>query len=199
MAGASDDLDEQIVLDLDIILGDVEMANAVSPKAANDSSSNMVNAVSPDPAQREASGRKAPSKTDPAPLYLDDDGIVAPDGQVKNIAVIYAVDQRSTCISMLAFLDQVALEVSRRPFHLRKIFMAAFSKGAEIEGLLRAAKLAEASAAIVLLPAAAKKLVKPMERAFSKAELLFHCICADEVLDRKRASDLVLDLMLQRR
>ena len=164
----------QIISELDSMLETVEAAMMVSPHSA--------------------------SPAAPPDVRLDDDGIipVAPESQIRGVAILYAKHQYDACIDLMSLLDQVALDVSKRPFFLRKVLFEEFSKGRELSDLIKKAAKANAMAAIVLLPTAGARLGKSLQKIFSTNDFICRCLSADQAADRQRATGLIFDLMLAR-
>ncbi len=120
----------------------------------------------------------------------------APKDQVRRLAVFFTAGRRKECDDFLAFLDQSARTISKKPLFLRRVLREELSAGADVAILLTKLRGAAAVAAVGVLDELPEAKVRDLEDTLCAAGILFRAVAASEVQKRSVAVDLIVDMLL---
>jgi len=112
------------------------------------------------------------------------------------VAFLYAPQWAQEKDVLIAFLDQVAATLSKKPLYLRNVLVQ--EVGADLEAKALADKLrgVRAVAVLAVLEGLPEAKLRELAEAFSEAGVMFRSVPPSEAQKKSLAVDIIVDAML---
>lgn len=153
-------------------------------------------APAPEPVKPNAGAR--PSA--PPPVSIDGIEAAIPEGtakdQIRSVAFFFEPTQAPKMKAFIAFLDTVALKVSKKPMYLRRPLIRSVVGADDPMALLDEARKAGTVGVVAILPGITEAWQRELDETFGGEGFFLRVFTNEDTTKRSVAVDLLVDLML---
>lgn len=119
-----------------------------------------------------------------------------PRDQIRRVAFLYATGQRTPFADFIRLVDSLALQFSKKPLYLRKVYLAEVFAENDFQAIAEKIKTTGAVGVVGVLPGIPEGSVRAMEAGLSAAGISYYWLTPEEAFKRPVVLGLVVELML---